>query len=151
MRTIRQVTENRKDYLWLLLEADPDEPMIDRYLARGRMYVLEDDGEAVGVAVTVPYKDEAGACELKNIAVDPKRQKKGYGSELIRGVMEAESADYAVMYVGTTLPTEPFYRANGFEFDHLLKNFFIDNYPEPIFEDGVQAIDMRYLKRSIRA
>ena len=51
----------------------------------------------------------------------------------------------------TTLPTEPFYRSVGFEFDHLLKNFLIDNYPEPIFEDGVQAIDMRYLKRRIRA
>ena len=41
---IRQVTENKKAYLELLLLADEQESMIDRYLDRGTMYVLEDDG-----------------------------------------------------------------------------------------------------------
>ena len=36
----REVKENKKDYLALLLLADEQEDMIDRYLDGGRMYVL---------------------------------------------------------------------------------------------------------------
>ena len=41
---IREVKNNKKEYLSLLLLADEQENMIDRYLDRGIMYVLEDDG-----------------------------------------------------------------------------------------------------------
>ena len=41
---IREVKNNKKQYLSLLLLADEQENMIDRYLDRGIMYVLEDDG-----------------------------------------------------------------------------------------------------------
>lgn len=39
---IREITDNKKPYLSLLLLADEQESMIDRYLERGTMYVLED-------------------------------------------------------------------------------------------------------------
>ena len=39
---IREVNENKKQYISLLLLADEQENMIDRYLERGTMYVLED-------------------------------------------------------------------------------------------------------------
>ena len=38
---LRQIHENKKQYLSLLLLADEQESMIDRYLERGRLYVLE--------------------------------------------------------------------------------------------------------------
>ena len=41
---IIEVTENKKEYLALLLLADEQENMIDRYLDNGRMYVLDDNG-----------------------------------------------------------------------------------------------------------
>ena len=41
---IRKVETDKKRYLDLLLLADEQEDMIDRYLERGTMYVLEDDG-----------------------------------------------------------------------------------------------------------
>ena len=44
---IRQITDNKKQYLDLLLLADPQEDMIDRYLDEGEMFVLEDRGEVV--------------------------------------------------------------------------------------------------------
>ena len=47
--TITQITENKKQYLDLLLLADEQESMIDRYLERGELFVLEDEGgKAVG-------------------------------------------------------------------------------------------------------
>ena len=49
---IKEITENKKEYLNLLLLADEQESMIDRYLDRGRMYVLEDNGVKCECVVT---------------------------------------------------------------------------------------------------
>ena len=38
-------------------------------------------------------------------------------------------------------------KKQGFQETHRLKNFFIDNYPHPIFENEKQLVDMIYLKK----
>ena len=55
-KKIREIKENKKQYLDLLLLADEQENMIDRYLERGTMYVLDDDGIKAECVVT----DEGG-------------------------------------------------------------------------------------------
>lgn len=61
---IKEITENKKEYLNLLLLADEQEDMIDRYLDRGRMYVLEDNGVKCECVVT----DEGnGILEIKTL------------------------------------------------------------------------------------
>ena len=60
---IVEVTENKKQYLDLLLLADEQEDMVDRYLYNGKMYVLDDDGVKCECVVT----DEGnGILEIKN-------------------------------------------------------------------------------------
>lgn len=77
---IKKIDTNKKQYLDLLLLADEQEDMVDRYLERGTMYVLEDDGVKAECVVT----DEGnGILELKNIAVEPAFQGKGYGKALV--------------------------------------------------------------------
>ena len=49
---IVEVTENKKQYLDLLLLADEQEDMVDRYLYNGKMYVLDDDGVKCECVVT---------------------------------------------------------------------------------------------------
>ena len=72
---IRKVETDKKRYLDLLLLADEQEDMIDRYLERGTMYVLEDDGIKAECVVT----DEGdGILELKNLAVEQALRKE-YG------------------------------------------------------------------------
>ena len=39
---IREVNENKKQFIASLLLADEQESMVDRYLEKGTMYVLED-------------------------------------------------------------------------------------------------------------
>ena len=41
---IYEVSENKKKYMNLLFLADEQEDMIERYLEKGTMYVLEDNG-----------------------------------------------------------------------------------------------------------
>ena len=49
---IRNVETDKKRYLDLLLLADEQEDMVDRYLERGAMYVLEDSGAKAECVVT---------------------------------------------------------------------------------------------------
>ena len=65
---IRRVETNKKQYLALLLLADEQEDMIDRYLERGSMYVLEDDGVKAECVVT---DEGGGVLELLFLDVVP--------------------------------------------------------------------------------
>ena len=141
---IEKVTENKKGYLSLLLLADESEVMVDKYLERGEMFVLVDDGVMAECVVT---KESDGEYELKNIAVAPDSQRKGYGKQLVKFVLSHYS-DCKRMLVGTgdCDGALKFYNSCGFAESHRIKNFFTDNYDHPMFEDGVQLIDMVYLK-----
>ena len=78
--TIMEIKDNKKQYLSLLLLADEQENMIDRYIDKGTMYVLEDNGIKSECIIT----DEGnGILEIKNIATVPEYQGKGYGKILI--------------------------------------------------------------------
>lgn len=81
MATFQTITTDKKQYLPLLLLADPCEAMIDRYLEAGDMHVLSIGDAPVCVAVVIPYSDTA--CELKNLATDPQFQKQGYATRLM--------------------------------------------------------------------
>lgn len=82
---IREILTDKKKYLPLLLLADEQEDMIDRYLERGTMYVLEEDGVKAECVVT----DEGdGILEIKSLAVEPDFQGQGYGKALIRFLAE---------------------------------------------------------------
>ena len=145
---IRKVETDKKEYLDLLLLADEQEDMVDRYLERGTMYVLEDDGIRAECVVT----DEGdGVLELKNLAVEPASQVGGYGKTLVEFLIRTYAGQYAALQVGTgdSPSTIPFYEACGFRRHHLVKNFFTDHYDHPICECGVQLVDMVYLQRKL--
>ena len=145
---IKQVFENKKQYMDLLFLADEQEDMIDRYLDDGEMFILLDP-EVVGEVVVVDLGD--GVFEIKNIATDPKVHGKGYGRALIEFAMEHYKDRCSQMLVGTgdSPLTMPFYHKCGFREHHRVKNFFIDNYDHPIIEEGVLLVDMVYLSREL--
>lgn len=145
---IKEVKSNKKKYLSLLLLADEQEDMIDRYIDNGTMYVLDDGGIKCECVVT----DEGeGILEIKNIATEPDFQGKGYGKKLIDFIAEKYNGQYSVLQVGTgdSPLTIPFYEKCGFTRSHSIRNFFIDHYDHPIYECGVQLVDMIYLQKNI--
>ena len=145
---IIEITENKKEYLTLLLLADEQEDMIDRYLDNGRMYVLDDNGIKCECVVT----DEGnGMLEIKNIATVPEYQGEGYAKALIDFIIKKYREQYIVLQVGTgdSPLTIPFYEKCGFVRSHIIPNFFTDNYDHPIYEGGRQLVDMVYLQRRI--
>ncbi|WP_167958369.1 GNAT family N-acetyltransferase [Anaerosporobacter faecicola] len=142
-----KIVENKKVYMDLLLLADEQEDMIDQYLERGEMYVLDDNGVKAECVVT---KEAEGIYEIKNIAVTPDCQRMGYGKRLIEYVL-ANYPEGKEMLVGTgDVPSAlSFYTSCGFKESHRKKNFFVDNYNHLMFEDGIQLVDMVYLKKKL--
>ena len=142
---IRKAINDKKAYIDLLLLADEQESMIDKYLERGEMFVLDDNGVKAEYVVT---KEADGIYELKNIAFLPDCQRKGYGKRLI-DFLFSHYIDCNAMLVGTgDVPSVlSFYQKCGFVESHRIQNFFMDNYDHPMLEDGKQLVDMVYLKR----
>lgn len=145
---IAEIKNNKKQYLDLLLLADEQEDMLDRYLDNGRMYVLDDNGVKCECVIT----DEGnGILEIKNIATLPEFQGKGYAKTMIDFIVKEYKEQYSILQVGTgdSPLTIPFYEKCGFVRSHILSNFFTDNYDHPIYECGVQLVDMIYLQRKL--
>ena len=148
MVKIEKIAGNKKQFLDLLLLADEQENMIDKYLPNGDLFALYDD-DLKSVCVVVPINNET--CELKNIATYEKFQGKGYGRALINFISEFYKNDYNTMLVGTgeTHAILSFYESCGFEKSYRVKNFFTDNYDHPIFDGDIQLVDMIYLKKGL--
>lgn len=145
---IVEVTNDRRRFIPLLLLADEQEEMVNRYIARGTMYVLNDNGIKCECIVT----DEGGGIlEIKNLATMPAFQGKGYGRAMIDFICSAYQGKYDILQVGTgdSPLTIPFYEKCGFVRSHRIKNFFVEHYDHPIFECGVQLIDMVYLRKAL--
>ncbi len=146
---IRQITEDKDNYLEMLLIADPQENMIRRYLDKSDMFVLEDAGEVLTIGVVEQMKNKR--CELKNLVTAQEYRRQGYGTYMVNYLSEYYSVTCDVMYVGTgnNSNTLDFYKQCGFVNSHIVANFFVDHYEKPIYENGIQLTDMIYLKKNL--
>ncbi|WP_284461390.1 N-acetyltransferase [Chryseobacterium sp.] len=128
----------------LLLLADETVEAIDRYIFNSDTYLLQDGLQ--DVAVMALYKNSDTELEIKNIAVVDPYRNKGIGSILINKAKEiAKEYSYKTLTVGTSdtgFQQIRFYEKNGFIKKGILKDFFIENYPDPIYENGLQMRDM---------
>ena len=147
MTTFQTIKADKKQYLPLLLLADPCKAMIDRYLEAGDMHVLSIGGTPVCVAVVTP--SSATVCVLKYLATDPHFQKQGHATRLMAALFKYYAARFQTMYVGTSDSGVAFYTRFGFTPSHTVTGFFTDNYPEPIYENGVLLTDMLYLIKEL--
>lgn len=142
------VAEEKKRYLPLLLLGDEQESMIDRYLEEGALYIWKEGEETAGVCVVTDQGN--GVLELKNIAVDPRFQRRGIGRAMIEALAKRYRGSYRVLLAGTgeAPSTLGFYQHCGFTYSHRVKDFFLQ-YDHPIVEEGVQLKDMVYFQRTL--
>ncbi|MBB1150525.1 GNAT family N-acetyltransferase [Myroides sp. NP-2] len=145
-----QITEIKdKAYpMSLLLLADETVEAIGRYIDDSRVYSVCYQQEEMAVFCLYPLT--ADTLEIKNIAVAEAFQNKQIGSFLLDYIkVLAKEQNYKTLIVGTGDTGDAqirFYQRNGFVLFDKRKNFFIDYYPEPIFENGRQLVDMVLLK-----
>lgn len=137
-------------YPWhLLLLADPDRDAVNRYLQESDCYVVWDNQEIIAVAVI--QATGYNIFELKNIAIAPAQQQKGYGSKLLTALLRLlknKGGEQLEVGTGTFGYQLKFYQKLGFRVTDIRKDFFLDHYTEPIIEDGLQHKDMLVLTYS---
>lgn len=133
----------------LLLLADPEWSLIEQYLVGADCYGYRQDQQVVGIVVLTWIAE--GVREIKNIAVDPAYQHRGIAKALLataikRCQQESTCREVQIGTGNSSLRQLSIYQHAGFDLFDVWVNFFVDNYPGPIFEDGLQCKSMVRLR-----
>lgn len=127
--------------------ADETREAIDQYLWYSEVYLVKRNNHHVGLFCL--YHQDAETVELKNIAITENDQGQGIGEQTLKHIKKICCPKYKYIIVGTAdceINQIRFYERNEFHKCDVRKNFFLDNYPEPIFENGLKLKDMQLLK-----
>lgn len=146
--TFKKIESDHKIPYELLLLADETQEAINQYIFNSDLYILSISIQ--DIAVMALHENSSKELELKNIAVIESWRSKGIGSILIEKAKELAKANhYTSLLVGTSdtgFQQIRFYEKNGFIKKEIRKDFFIENYPFPIYENGAQMRDMIILE-----
>ncbi|MCT1577633.1 GNAT family N-acetyltransferase [Oceanobacillus kimchii] len=148
---IQRLKEIENAPMKLLLLADPSESIVIEYLQRGSCYVLEKNNQVIGEYVLIPTRPET--IEIVNVAVDESFHGQGFGKKLIlHAIEESKKLGYKTIEIGTGnsgVNQLALYQKCGFRMIGIDRDFFVRHYDEPIFENGIQVIDMVRLSMDI--
>ncbi|MDF2947555.1 MAG: family N-acetyltransferase [Bacillales bacterium] len=141
---------NRVKYLDFLLMADEIPEIVNEYINDGDLFAIVQDNQEIGVVQFV--FEDAVSVELKNIAITDEYRGKGFGKYAIQlALNQYRNKGYQKMVVGTansSITNILIYQKLGFRLVGIRKDFFL-NYPEPIFENGIRAIDMIIFEKEL--
>ena len=146
---IKKEKENKEQYMDLLLEADPSKDMINNYLKNGELFVLTYKDDVACIAVVTKIDEDT--VELKNIATKKEFRGNGYGKKMLKYLADNYKQKYKKMLVGTTENNIPFYVKQGFDkYEKTIKNFFVDNYDEKIWDRDLIYTDLIYYSKDLK-
>ncbi len=148
---IRELLIGEEPPYELLLMADPSIEMINKYLGKGECFVAEKGGQIIGVYVLLPI--DSDKVELINIAVSENYEGRGIGKQLVLDAINtARKKGFKTIEVGTgnsSIGQLALYQKCGFRITGIDFDFFTKNYPEEIYENGIQCRDMIRLTQEL--
>lgn len=142
------ILNDREKYLDYLLLADEDEQIVKQYINEGDMYSISMDGQLVGIILFVYYQQRV--VELKNLALASEWRGRGIGKAVLQKAFDIYK-EMEKMIVGTansSIENIAFYQKAGFRMTEIRRDFF-EKYEKPIFENGIQALDMVMFERKL--
>ncbi|SJL84534.1 GNAT family N-acetyltransferase [Vibrio palustris] len=134
----------------LLLEADPSEASISSYLSESWCFSALDNERILAACIVKP--EPQNLAEIFNVSVYPELQGRGIGSQLLKSVLSqlpSKGITRVELGTGTFGYQLTYYQRLGFRVDSIIKDHFLLNYPEPIYENGIQHKDMLRLYAQI--
>ena len=147
---ICRVPDNQKLlYRNLLLLADEQWSMVERYLERGEMWALVEGDDVLAECVVTDEGD--GLCEVQNLAVDPARQRRGLGRMMVSHVQRHYAGRFSRLRIrtGDSPLTVPFYESCGLQITRRDPGYFLRTYDHPIYEAGKLLTDLVELECSL--
>lgn len=147
-----QQQQGNLEFLYpLLLLADPSREMIDQYVHHSDVITAHIRFELIGLYVLLPTSQQSA--EIKNLAVIPEFQGKGVGQRLLlHAIDRARKNGFKKLTIATgnsSLLQLYLYQKMGFSITETKIDFFPENYPEPIFENGIECRDMIILSKTL--
>lgn len=145
---IVEIIENKLDYAQLLCESDPNINLVEDYLRKGRLFVYRENNEDISFIVVQMISPDM--LEIKNLLTLQKYRGHGYAKKLIEHI-EKIYKDVPRIIVGTansSMSNMTFYTKLGYRYSHKVDDFFIDYYPQEIYENGIQAVDLMYFEKN---
>lgn len=135
----------------LLLLADPSREIVESYIKKGKIYITKEKQRIVGILVLVEISPNE--MEIKNLAVDPNEQGKGYGKNLIQfAISKSKMLGYKRLLICTgnsSIHQLALYQSCGFVIVDTILDFFVQNYEEEIWENGIQCKDLIKLEQCL--
>lgn len=133
----------------LMLEADPSREIVDSYLDRAYKFKLTNGKKLLGLILMIDTRPET--LEIVNLAVAESSRNKGYGEKLLSFVIDwAKQRGYRTLEIGTgstSFAQLYLYQKVGFRIVGIDRDFFVDNYQEPIIENKLILKDMLRLQK----
>ena len=146
---VRKILDSEDIPYDLLLDADPSLEVVSTYLRLSEIYVALLENRIIGTFVLYPVDQET--LEIKNIAVDEKLQRSGIGKLLLKNATEiARARGIKKLDIATSnasFEALSLYQKAGFDIERIKKNFIIENYAEPLFDNGIQCRHMIVLTK----
>ncbi|MBR8689766.1 GNAT family N-acetyltransferase [Bacillus australimaris] len=153
MIQIRPLSRDESVPMDLLLLADPSKEKVLAYVEAGACYAAFHEQDVIGVYVLLSLSQQT--VEIMNVAVKESYQGKGIGKQLIRhAIAEAKAAGFQTIEIGTgnsSIQQLALYQKCGFRLSSIDRDFFLKHYDEPIFENGIQCMDMVRLSHTFQA
>ena len=150
---IRPLSGDQSVPMDLLLLADPSKEKVLTYVQSGSCYAAYHDQDVIGVYVLLSLSQQT--VEIINVAVKESWQGKGIGKQLIHhAIAEAKAAGFHTIEIGTgnsSIQQLALYQKCGFRMTSIDHDFFLKHYDEPIFENGIQCMDMVRLSLTLQA
>lgn len=140
--------------LELLLEADPSEIQIKKYLEKSIAFEWQNSEKTIGVICLLPLNKHQ--LEIMNIAVLQPFQNKGIGKKLLEKAFDfAKSHHFSEIIVKTgnsSINQLAFYQKNGFRMQQIIPDYFSDHYPEQvIIENDIPCLDQIILLKLVKS
>lgn len=143
---IQRLKENDSLPIDLLLLADEVEEVIMQYIHQCTIYIVRLKNRSTPVGVFALYHLNNLQLEIKNMAVAEDCQGQGIGTFMIQCIKEiALKEKYLYILVGTADAAYmeiAFYKKNSFVEIGRKENFFVANYPKPLYDNGQRLKDM---------
>ncbi|HEM2291000.1 TPA: GNAT family N-acetyltransferase, partial [Listeria monocytogenes] len=126
--------------LTLLLDADPSEKQIATYFNKSHVLQLMQADTIIGVVCLFPLNKNQ--LEIMNIVVSSEYRNQGIGKKLLEKAFDyATHKHFSKIIVKTgnsSIDQLAFYQKNGFRMQHIIPNYFTENYPnQTIIENGI--------------
>lgn len=132
-----------KQVMDLLLLADPSKEMVLGYLKESESYLAYQGDNIVGILLTLERSTHC--LEIMNLAVKESHQAKGIGRALLEYLIDSmdpnKVKELLIATANSSLHQLRLYQSLGFHVIHVDHGFFLREYDEDIYENGMRCED----------